>query len=154
MHVTLAFLGEVGEDQVARAVEAAGAAAIGSAPFDVAVTGIGRFPGHGPPRTIWAGVDGRAADQIVRCGAAVRAELLRHGLQFDPKPLRAHVTLARVRDGASGEEAAAVETALAAARLPELRFRAAALHVMESTLGRGGARYRSRGEAALVGPAR
>lgn len=153
MHVTLAFLGQVGEDQVERAVEAVSAGAIGSAPFDVVVTGIGRFPGHGPPRTIWAGLDGRAADQVVRCGAAVRAELLRHGLQFDPKPLRAHVTLARVREGASGDETAAVEAVLAAARLAELRFRAAALHVMESTIGRGGPRYRSRGEAALVGPA-
>jgi len=154
MHVTLAFLGQVGEDQVERVLEAAGAAAVGSAPFDVALTGVGRFPGHGAARTIWAGVDGRAADQVVRCGSAVRAELLRHGIPFDPKPLRAHVTLARVREGASADEAAAVAAAVASARLPDLRFRAGAVHVLESALGRGGPRYRSRGEAALVGPAR
>jgi RNA 2',3'-cyclic 3'-phosphodiesterase len=153
MHVTLAFLGAVEEDRVPRVVDAARAAAAGNAPFDIDVTGLGRFPQHGPPRTLWAGVDARAADAVVRTGAAVRAELLRHGVPFDPKPLRAHITLARVREGAGAEDARAVAAALAAARIPALRFRAAAIHVMESALGRGGPRYTSRAAVPLVGRA-
>lgn len=150
MHVTLAFLGEVGDQDVPRTVEAARAAAIGTGPFDVGITGIGKFPEHGPPRALWAAVDAPAAAAILRIGASVRAELLRHGLRFDPKPLRAHVTLARVRDGADAGEARA---ALAAARVPAVRFRAETLHVMESTLGRGGPRYTSRAVVPLVAPA-
>lgn len=153
MHVTLAFVGQVADDRVPAIADATTVAAASHGPFDLALDRIGRFPGHGPPRTIWAGMGPAAADAVIRLGASVRAELLRHRVQFDAKPLRAHVTLARVRDGTSTDEARVVAAAVNAARLPHaLTFRAASVHVMESVLSSKGPRYSSRGEIPLAGP--
>jgi 2'-5' RNA ligase len=109
-----------------------------------------------------------AADRVVRLGGAVRAELLRRQVRFDAKPLRAHVTLARVRDGASDDEARAIAAAVTAARLDGLAFRADEVQVVESTLSSrvppGGSRvppggskaplYSSRARIPLAGPSR
>jgi 2'-5' RNA ligase len=153
MHVTLAFLGQVGDELVPRIVEAVRVAAHANGPFDVEIQAVGAFPGHGPPRTIWAGTSPRAAAAIVRLGASVRAELLRGRIQFDPKPLRAHVTLGRVRDDVAEGDARAIANAVANARVePTLTFRAASVHVMESELSSRGPLYSSRGELTLAGP--
>ena len=107
MHVTLAFIGQVGEERVADVTAAVGVAALASGPVPVDLSTVGSFPEHGLPRLVWAGSGPRAAAAIVRIGASVRAELLRHRVPFDPKPLRAHVTIARVREEASAEDARA-----------------------------------------------
>lgn len=153
MHVTLAFVGQTGEEQVRAVVEAATVAAQAHGPFTFELSDVGRFPGHGRPRTLWVGTGARTADAIVGLGASVRAELLRHRVQFDPKPLRAHVTLARVRDDAGDDDARAIAAGLAAARV-DLAFTAASLHVMESKLTAKGPLYSSRQEVPLAGPPR
>jgi 2'-5' RNA ligase len=153
MHVTLAFIGQAQEDQVSRIVGAVRVAATGHGPFDVELSAVGKFPDHGRPRTIWAGTSARAADAIVRLGASVRAELLRHRIAFDPKPLRAHVTLARVRDDVTEDDARAIANAVSRARVAApLTFRVVGVHVMESRLSPGGPLYSSRGELPLTGP--
>ncbi|MDE3112926.1 MAG: RNA 2',3'-cyclic phosphodiesterase [Chloroflexota bacterium] len=150
LHVTLAFLGAVPEERVADAAAAVAQAVRGRRAFRVAFTGLGRFPEHGPPRLAWAGTD--AGREIEAVGGAVRHALEARDLPFDPKPLRPHVTLARVREGTPAGEAAAVGAALAAARLPRrLAFTADAVHLMESVLSRSGPRYSSRARAALTG---
>ncbi len=154
MHVTLAFIGQVGEEQVSGVVDATTVAAKEQGPFRVELSAVGRFPGHGRPRTVWVGTSARTADAIVRVGASVRAELLRHRVRFDPKPLRAHVTLARVRDDAGDDDARAIAAALAGARVDGLSFTASSLHVMESKLTTKGPLYSSRREVPLAGPPR
>ncbi len=149
LHVTLAFVGQVGEDRVS-GVRAALAESVRGVPaFRVAFTGLALFPEHGPPRIVWAATD--AGREIERTGAAVRRALDEHRIPFDRKPLRPHVTLARVRDGARATDAAAIAEAVAAARVPEgLAFAADALHLMESVLSRSGPRYSSIARVALV----
>ena len=72
----------------------------------------------------------------------VRASLEAAGLPFDPKPLQPHITLARIRDDASVEQARAVASAVAAARVPEgLAFEVDGIDVMSSVLTRSGPRY-------------
>ncbi|MBI2982718.1 MAG: RNA 2',3'-cyclic phosphodiesterase [Chloroflexi bacterium] len=162
MHVTLAFVGQVAEEHVRVVIDSAKVAARSHGPFDVELNAVGRFPEHGRPRIVWVGTDARTADAIVGLGASVRAELLRHRVRFDPKPLRAHVTLARVRDDAGDDDARAISSALARACVDgALRFTAASLHVMESKLsatgppGRiRGPLYSSREEVPLAGPPR
>lgn len=153
MHLTLAFLGQVGEERVADVTASARAAAGTMGPFPVELRSVGRFPEHGRPSVVWLGTSPKAADAIVRLGASVRAELLRHQVPFDPKPLRAHVTLARIRDRSGDDEARAIVAAVNAARVPrDLSFVASAVHVMESRLSREGPLYSSRAELPLTGP--
>lgn len=154
MHITLAFIGHVDEERVPAASDAVTVAALGHGPFEARILGIGRFPERGRPRMVWAGMTPQTTDAVVRLGASVRAELLRHDVPFDPKPLRAHVTLARVRDPPSDDDARALVAALGRARPErELRFPARTVHLMESTLGPGGARYASRAALPLTGAA-
>jgi 2'-5' RNA ligase len=149
--VTLAFVGSIDDAWVADVGAAASAAAAGQERFRIELAGLGRFPPTGRTRFIWAGTGG-AAGRIEALGGRVRSELARRGLPFDPKPLRAHVTLARMREGATAEEARAVAAAVAAARLPAgLGSMADEVHVMESTLSPGGPRYSSRARVPLEG---
>jgi len=160
MHVTLAFVGQVGEERVPDITAAVQVAAGAHGPFDLELSGVGRFPERGRPKIVWAGTGLPAADAIVRLGASVRAELLRHDVRFDPKPLRAHVTIGRVRDGISEPDARGVAAAVAAARFQrDLAFRVTSVHVMESKLSSAGALgstrgplYSSRAEVPLLGP--
>lgn len=151
LHVTLAFIGSVGEERLADVQAAAEHAARATPPFEIDLRALGRFPERGPVRMVWVGT-GDAAPRIERLGAAMRTELAGRGVPFDPKPLRPHITLARVRDGATGPELAAISSALGGARVPDgLRAPADALHVMESILGRTGPRYSSRARIELTG---
>ena len=149
LHFTLVFLGQVPEERLADVRAAVEAAVAGQGPFAVAVRSVGRFPARGPARIVWAGAP-EATATLARLGAGLRSELERRGLPFDAKALHPHVTLARVREEASGAEVDAVEAAVRAARV-DASFLADALHVMESTLSDRGPRYSSRAEVRLEG---
>jgi 2'-5' RNA ligase len=152
LHFTLAFVGSIEEERVADVTSAVRAGSRGSRSFSVPLDDVGRFPPSGPQRVVWAGSrDPATATRIVELGAAIRAELVRHAVPFDAKPLLPHVTLARVRDGAGGADLRAIQGALARTRVPtDLSFAARSVHVMESVLGPTGPRYMSRAEVALT----
>jgi len=108
-HVTLAFLGDVPEDRQDRAVRAVEAAAAVCRPATVRVAGGGTF-GRGRFTVLWAGLRGEV-DGLVATGSSVRRELRRAKLNYDPKPLRAHLTVARPGDRiTAGEKAADLAT--------------------------------------------
>lgn len=151
LHVTLAFIGAVAEERVSAIADAVDGAVRAEPPFLIRFERLGRFPDRGPARMVWAGT-GPAAERIERLGGEVRQALARDRVPFDPKPLRPHVTLARVRDGASERELSEIAAAVARARLPAgLAAAADAVHLMESVLSRGGPRYSSRARSALTG---
>lgn len=151
LHFTLAFVGSLPEERVADVAEAVTAAGNGVRAFRMSLDEVGRFPPSGLPRVIWAGSgDPAAGSRLVELGAAVRAELARRSVPFDAKPLLPHVTLARVRDGATRDDAQAIRGSLAVVRVPAgLGFDAQVVHVMESVLGPKGPRYSTRAEIAL-----
>lgn len=153
LHVTLAFIGALAQDRLDDVTAAVGTVAADASSFPIAFTTLGRFPERGDPRIVWAGTS--ATREIEALGTAVRDSLARRGVPFDPKPLRAHVTLARVRDEATSAERAAVEHAVATARIPAgAAFTADAVHVVQSVLTDPGPRYSSRARVALAGSVR
>lgn len=95
LHFTLAFLGDIPEDQVAAIDGALQEAVVGVAPFTTQLSSVGAFPNVRHPKVIWVGVDDPApwADLAGR----VRASIARAGVSGDDKDFRAHLTLARVR---------------------------------------------------------
>ena len=151
LHITLAFVGWTEEERIGVMAAAVAAAARPVRSFRVTVSGAGRFPPAGRPRVVWVATASEAAAEIERLGGLVRAELKRQRVRFDPKPLRSHVTLARVRDDATVDETRAIAAAMAATRVPEgLAFAADAVHVMESVLSPRGPRYSSRARVPLL----
>ncbi len=93
MHLTLFFIGETGRltdiDAVLKGVQAA--------PFEMAITGVGRFPPQDrqPARVLWAGVEVSAGLRILH--AQVTAALIGLGFEADGRPFSPHITLARLK---------------------------------------------------------
>ncbi len=94
MHITLAFMGEVTEPGIDGVLEAGEAAASESAPFAVEISDTACFPESGDPRVLYARVDGGKA--LTSLAESLRSRL---GELADQKKIKAHLTLARCRNG-------------------------------------------------------
>jgi 2'-5' RNA ligase len=148
MHVTLAFLGRTPDERLADVTAAAEAAASGVTAFDIELDRPGRFPASGRPRVVWLGI-GAGAPTVLTLGERIRAELRRREIAMDDKPLRAHVTIGRVREDVSLVNARAIAAAVVAMRLPALRFRVDGVVVFESKLSPRGPKYTARATVPL-----
>jgi len=148
MHVTLAFLGRTPDERLAEVSAAAEAAAGAITAFDVELDRPGRFPASGRPRVVWLAI-GAGAPAVLTLGERIRAELRRREIALDDKPLRAHVTLARVREDVTLVDARAIAAAVVAMRLPLLRFRVDSVVVFESVLSPRGPKYTPRATVPL-----
>jgi RNA 2',3'-cyclic 3'-phosphodiesterase len=101
-HLTLKFLGEIGEDRVDALVSRARAKLASVAPFEVALAGFGAFPNAREARVLWLGV---------AQGSALLAKLARKldgaarvaGSERERRPFSAHLTLGRLREPARVE---------------------------------------------------
>ncbi len=150
LHLTLAFLGQLPDDQLDVVADAARAAAGSRAAFPAEIDRAGRFPDTGRPRVVWLGL-GKGATDVERLGARVRAELERRAITHDVKPTRPHLTLARVREETTLAEARAIAAAVERMRVPRLAFDVAEVVVVESVLSPKGPRYTPRASVNLVG---
>jgi RNA 2',3'-cyclic 3'-phosphodiesterase len=115
-HLTLAFYGEVPDDDVGRVVARTARRVDGALEMGLALTGAGRFGG----RAVWLGVTGDVAELRTLAGA------------LDPggRRYRPHLTVARVRDDTG---TAAVVAALSGYAGPT--WTAGAVHLVRSRLG-------------------
>ena len=129
-HLTLAFLGEIGEVQARDAVAVLDAACAGAVPVELRPEGLGHF-GRPSDATLWLGI--AATPELVALCDRVRSELERAGIPFDDKPFRPHITLAR-------------RARLPRGPLPELTFplptEAARVTLFKSTLTQDGPIYK------------
>jgi 2'-5' RNA ligase len=117
-HLTLAFLGDLPDSRLEATTDALGRASrYASEPPRLRLSGGGRF-GRGRFTVLWVGIAGDV-DAVRAIAAAVRGELKRAGLPFDPKPFRPHLTLARPSDRLGPDELAADLDALDRYRGPE-----------------------------------
>ena len=99
IHLTLAFLGEVEEAQVAQL--AAELARIHLPPFTLALTGPGCFPHRQRPRVLWVGLAPQPL--LTQLAAAVQGALLVCGFPLEERPFSAHLTLARLKSPVARE---------------------------------------------------
>ncbi len=96
VHLTLAFLGEVGGDFLESAREQLTSVASESAPVTCRLSGLGAFPSSARARVIWAGM-AEGADELRRLQQAVERALAPVGYQPERRPFSPHLTLARLR---------------------------------------------------------
>jgi 2'-5' RNA ligase len=149
LHLTVAFLGAIDGDGVAAASTAVREVADRGAPWQVEWSAPGMFPSPARPRVLWLGVEGGKA--LADVHQALSAALAAAGLPVEERAFRPHLTLARVRRGATGREryreiVAHLET------LPEVGpSRAVSLVLLESRLGSGPAVHVPLVEARLGG---
>lgn len=92
-HLTLRFIGDVGNGEVRDVVEAL--AAVPSVPFQLALNGLGHFPPRGEPRVLWVGVEQSA--ELARLKRRIDRALQEAGVLLEGRKFAPHVTLARIR---------------------------------------------------------
>ncbi len=127
-HVTLAFVGEVPASRLPP-IEAACAAAAGQGRAEEYVLDrLGGFPG---PKARIVALTGAAPPGLVGLAADLGERLHAAGLDVDRRPLRLHVTIARLRD--TGR--------IPAQAIAPLRVMAEEIRLYESELLPAGARY-------------
>ncbi len=103
IHVTLLFLGEVDERDLAAVCRVVVDTAAGEPPFALRVSGIGAFPNLRRPKIIWAGLTDGAAE-LTRLHDRLEPPLLELGCyRREDRPYTPHLTLGRVKSEADGQ---------------------------------------------------
>ena len=92
-HLTLRFIGEIGEDVAADIDDAL--SRLRARRFTLQIAGTGVFGGE-KPRSLWAGVE--RSPELAGLRDKVEQALIRVGLPPEPRKFAPHVTLARLRD--------------------------------------------------------
>ncbi|WP_322480929.1 RNA 2',3'-cyclic phosphodiesterase [Thermogemmatispora sp.] len=153
LHVTLAFLGELSDEQLAQAIEAGEAAARQVSPFSYRLTGLGTFGPASAPRVIWMGLED-ASGRMRALQQTLMRELKARGFPPEERPFSPHLTLARLKRPLSREEQQALQRLLYEIRVPASlpQHTVETLDVMKSELSRAGARYSYLHRAHLARP--
>jgi len=146
-HFTVRFLGDLDDEQLQRVRDSVRRSATGLVAPVARLGRLGAFPRPERPRVLWVGLTqgGTEADAVA---TAVNDGLERDGFGFPDKPFRAHLTLARAREGARGVAdllRASLPAPPPAEPLPRLT-------VMKSELRRTGAMYNVLEEIRLPSP--
>lgn len=158
LHYTLRFLGELDEDGVTRATQAAREAAAAQASFAARLGEVGGFPSVRRARVLWLGLSA-GAEALVGLAHHLERALVARGFEPAERAFSAHLTIGRVREGGADLSARLADAGLAAPGAPGAaatsapgpEFTVGRLSVVQSTLARGGSIYQVRAEAALAG---
>ena len=142
IHLTLAFLGELNDEQLEEVMAAAEDAAHRASPFSYRLSGLGVFGSPRQPRVIWVGIE-ESSGRLVRLHRILNKELERRGFEVDTRPFSPHLTLSRVKAPLKPDEQQRLQRLLASLQiaksspLPHVQH----LNVMKSELSRTGAKY-------------
>ena len=141
IHLTLKFLGNIPFKQVAEVTKAIEEAAQVIPPFHLEISGLGAFPNLKQPRVLWVGIGGEI-DTLLRLQQNIDSALASLGFAKEERPFMPHLTLARVRQGASPMERKNFgELAMSASFEASYPIDAKAVSLMRSQLTPEGAIY-------------
>jgi len=141
IHLTLKFLGQVPARRL-KAIEEALARAVRE-PFRLSVRlgRLGSFGGSTGLRVVWVGLEGEV-EALARLAARVEGALEPMGFPRERRPFAAHLTLARVKEGASPQDRRRLFELVRSLELPPLPgVTLETVSLIQSTLEPGGARY-------------
>jgi RNA 2',3'-cyclic 3'-phosphodiesterase len=146
-HVTLAFLGQVPDEEVDGVLaEVRRAAGQGPAPTELRLDRPGRFGRS----VLHVSVVDHPAGALTGLALAIRSCLVARGHPVDPQPIRGHLTLARA--GRRGELTPGLLDAFGTGGLTGLAWRPSSVELWSSHLGDGPARYEVVASVALGEP--
>lgn len=142
IHLTLAFLGELSDEQLAAAMQAAGAASHQVTPFELRLKEPGIFGSTRQPRVIWMGIE-ETSGTLTQLHKALNRELEQRGFEVDTRPFSPHLTLARIKQPLNASEQQTLQRLFASRQSSHSSPRQIVreLSVMKSELSRSGARY-------------
>lgn len=140
LHLTLMFLGDLGDAEIAEVCRRTDWVARANAPFTLRVAGVGAFPDARRPRAVWMGA-GEGAEAVCRLQADLDDALADLAARGENRGFVPHWTLARLPRNAGGASPhlAEVLSGLADHDAGELRIEQ--LVVYASELRPGGPEY-------------
>ena len=148
IHLTLAFLGELTDEQLATSIHASEVAAEKATPFEYHLKGLGTFGSSHQPRVIWMGVEDLPSGQIQgsplqQLHRVLTKELELHSFEIEKRPFSPHLTLARNKRSLSLNEQQHLQRLLHSkqAGASSSIYHVNSLCVMKSELSRTGAKY-------------
>jgi RNA 2',3'-cyclic 3'-phosphodiesterase len=147
-HLTLKFLGDVGEASAPKLIEAAERAASRHPPLEMCVRDVGAFPNFRRARVVWIGVEQEPRLELLHHDLELACE--QEGFEVEGRPFRPHITLARVRAPLPVERARALARMARTVRMKAM-VPVERITLFESTLAPTGARYRRIHAAPLGG---
>jgi 2'-5' RNA ligase len=100
IHLTLKFLGNIPSKRVTEITAAIEEAAQGISPFHLEISGLGTFPSLRQARVFWVGIGGEV-DKLSRLQQNIDSALAALGFAKEERSFVPHLTLARIRQGAS-----------------------------------------------------
>jgi len=145
IHLTLAFLGELDDEQLRAAIQASVSVAQNAQPFHYTLTRLGIFGQLHQPRVIWMGIEEPTA-ALSRLHHALNQELAQRGFELDSRPFSPHLTLARIKAPLSPKEQNYLQKMLAGDQLSLVStevYPVTSMQVMKSELSPAAARYTS-----------
>jgi len=144
LHYTMRFLGEIGDDGLRRASEAAEVAAARHRAFEAVLGAAGAFPNARKARVLWLGLV-HGAEALTALARDVELELRRRGFDRADRPFAPHLTIGRAR-----ERDQDWSQRLDVAAAPGARFLVDRVRVVESQLSPKGSIYTVRAEPRLA----
>jgi 2'-5' RNA ligase len=103
IHLTLKFLGNIPSKRVTGIAGAIEETAQGIPPFHLEISGLGAFPSLKQVRVFWVGIGGEL-DKLSRLQQNIDSALAALGFAKEERSFVPHLTLARIRQGASPPE--------------------------------------------------
>ena len=101
-HLTVKFLGDTEPELIPIMVEKVKKQVSSLDPFTLRIEDLGVFPRKGPPRVVWAGVNGEK-DKFIMLYNRMQQALEPLGFSPEGKPFSPHLTLGRVRSSRGSE---------------------------------------------------
>ncbi len=96
LHLTLKFLGEIPEKDIAAIGKAVQLGTGIEAPLDLTIQGMGVFPGIKRPRVLWIGIGGEA-ERLKQIQDRIEGQFESMGYRREKRSFKAHLTLARIK---------------------------------------------------------
>jgi RNA 2',3'-cyclic 3'-phosphodiesterase len=93
LHLTLRFIGEVEEPELAYIMAAL--SSVQAESFDLTLSGVGHFESRNRIRSLWAGIQPCSALDALQ--QRIESVLTRHGIAPDGRNFSPHITLARLK---------------------------------------------------------
>ena len=151
MHLTLKFLGDVDDTRLPAICQAVAAVAQQHEPLELSLGSLGCFPNLNRPRVVWAAVSS-AEEGLERLAVELDASLQALGFDREARPFTAHLTLARIREGADPRQVAALGQMVGALAPLQGIMTATSVAVVKSELRPQGPLYTALCQASLGAP--
>ena len=103
LHLTLKFLGNIPSKRVTEIINAIEEVTQGVSAFHLEISGLGAFPSLRQARVFWVGIGGEV-DKLSKLQQNIDSALAVLGFAKEERPFVPHLTLARLRPGASPVE--------------------------------------------------